>query len=267
VILDLQLSPAQCTWSEYIDAVLAAEAAGFGTVWVLDHLSGVSFDGPTMLECFTLLGALATATSTLRLGALVANVANRSAGLLAVAASTVQTVSEGRLHLGLGAGTSPRSSFAREQLALGITPASTIAERHQRVVDALDLFDSMWSTDRDAEHWKGFPLPEHRPPVVLGVNSVRLAVIAGQRTNGINIRAASDKRSAVLAAAQAARPDDHRPWTTSVWARWDEDLLDPTHPLRVELASEGVDRLILSWFPPPDAKRIAAAAWANRPRA
>ena len=177
VILDLQLSPAQCTWSEYIDAVLAAEAAGFGTVWVLDHLSGVSFDGPTMLECFTLLGSLATATSTLRLGALVANVANRSAGLLAVAASTVQTVSEGRLHLGRGAGTSPRSSFAREQLALGITPASTIAERHQRVVDTLDLFDTMWSTDRDPEHWKGFPLPGHRPPVVLGVNSVRLAVV------------------------------------------------------------------------------------------
>lgn len=263
MIIDIQLSQANSSWAQYLEGVAAAEDAGFGTVWVLDHFSGVSFDGPKMLECFTLLGAMAQATSTIGLGSLVVNVANRYPGMLATASATVQEISGGRLMLGLGAGTSPTSGFAREQHALGIPVAPTVAQRHAHMHATLDLLDEIWSPTRDPETWKGFALPDPRPPVILGVNSTRLATIAGQRTNGVNVRALNTDRSEVLAAAHAARSNNPRPWTTTVWSRYDEALFDPAHPLRRELADDGVDRLILSWFPPVDASVISRAKGIN----
>lgn len=263
MIIDVQLSQANSSWSQYLEGVIAAEEAGFKTLWVLDHLSGVSFDGRTMLECFTLLGALATTTTTIGLGSLVVNAANRHPGVLATAASTVQSISGGRLILGLGAGTSPNSVFAREQHVLGIEIAPSLAGRHRHLSATLDLLDEIWSPSRDTEKWKGFALPEFVPPVILGVNSARLATIAGQRTNGVNVRALNTDRREVLDAAHIARTGNPRPWMTTVWASWDEALLDPSHPLRRELEADGVDRLILSWFPPVDANTIARAAGVN----
>lgn len=264
VIIDVQLSQANSTWAQYLEGVIAAQEAGFATVWVLDHLSGVSFDGSTMLECFTVLGAMAAATTTIGLGSLVVNAANRHPGMLATAAATVQSISGGRFVLGLGAGTSPTSRFAREQDVLGIAVAPRLADRHRHLADTLDLLDEMWSPARDSEKWQGFALPDPAPPVILGVNSTRLATIAGQRTNGVNVRAHNADRREVIAAAHDGRSGNPRPWTTSVWCSWDDALLDPSHPLRVELEADGVDRLILSWFAPVDANVIASAAGVNR---
>lgn len=264
MILDVQLSQANSAWSQYLEGVMAAEEAGFDTVWTLDHLSGVSFDGRTMLECFTLLGAMAAATTTIGLGSLVVNAANRHPGMLATAAATVQAISGGRLILGLGAGTSPTSVFAREQQTLGIEIAPTLAERHRHLGDTLDLLDEIWSPTRDAEKWKGFELPNPAPPILLGVNSTRLATLAGQRTNGVNVRALHANRREILEAASAARSENMRPWMTTVYVSWDEGLLDPSHPLRRELEADGVDRLILSWFPSIDPAAIARAAGVNR---
>ena len=264
MIIDVQLSQANSTWPQYLEGVLAAQEAGFSTVWTLDHLSGVSFDGRTMLECFTVLGAIAAATTTIGLGSLVVNSANRHAGLLATSAATVQSISGGRFVLGLGAGTSPTSRFAREQDVLGIAVRARMAERHRHLGDTLDLLEEMWSPARDSEKWMGFALPDPAPPVILGVNSTRLARIAGQRTNGVNVRAHNTDRREVIAAAHDAKSANLRPWTTSVWCSWDDALLDPSHPLRLELEADGVDRLILSWFPPVDAEVIARAAGVNR---
>ena len=62
--IDLQLSPGAHGWPALRGAALAAEAAGFSTFWTYDHLSGTSLRGDGMLECFTLLGALAASTRT-----------------------------------------------------------------------------------------------------------------------------------------------------------------------------------------------------------
>ena len=91
MIVDIQLSPGHADWPRLRDAVLEAESRGFGAVWVFDHLAGGVLGGETMLECCTLLGALAEATSTIELGTMVANVWNRQPGtLLAAAASVVE---------------------------------------------------------------------------------------------------------------------------------------------------------------------------------
>ena len=102
--IDIQFSPAANDWPALRDAVLRAEADGYDTTWVFDHFDGAMIQGDRpMLECFTLLGALAAATTTIGLGPLVANVANRHPAVLAAAASSVQRISGGRLVLGLGA--------------------------------------------------------------------------------------------------------------------------------------------------------------------
>ncbi len=99
-------------------------------------------------EAFAWLGALAEATRRVELGALVVNAHNRTPATTLVAAATIARLSGRTFHLGLGAGTSPTSSFAREQHATSTPILTPMAARHRRVEAVLDLADQMWAHDR-----------------------------------------------------------------------------------------------------------------------
>src|SRR5690606_23959684 len=92
VILDVQFNAATTSWPAIRDGARAAEMAGFGALWVFDHLAGSSLSGSTSLEMFTLLGALAASTERIALGSMVANVYNRQPGVLAVGAASVEAI-------------------------------------------------------------------------------------------------------------------------------------------------------------------------------
>lgn len=87
------------------EMAIAAEAAGFDSIWVYDHLL-FRFDGRTtgIHECWTILSAIAEATNRAELGTLVMCTGFRNAGLLAKMAATLDHVSGGRLILGVGSG-------------------------------------------------------------------------------------------------------------------------------------------------------------------
>jgi alkanesulfonate monooxygenase SsuD/methylene tetrahydromethanopterin reductase-like flavin-dependent oxidoreductase (luciferase family) len=258
VVVDVQLSAASVDWPRLRDAALTAEAAGFGALWVFDHLAGGSLSGDRMLECTTLLGALAVTTTRIPLGTLVANVWNREPGVLGIAAASVVEVSGGRpLYLGLGAGSSPTSRFAAEHRAVGATIAATLAERHARVERTLTVLDEMWRDDRP-DHMATFPLPRPRPVVLVGVNSRALAEVAGRRADGINVRWFDDRRDDLLAVAVAAR-DPARPFLTTAYARWDEALLDGDHRERRAMEAAGVDRLVLAVIDATEMDQLAKA--------
>lgn len=252
--IDIQLNPAVESWPSLRDGVCVAEEVGFDTAWVFDHFAGAMLSGTSMLECFTLLGALGAATQRIGLGSLVVNIANRPHSVMAMSAASVQHISNGRLILGLGAGAAPNTRWSAEHTELGIDLGQTVAERHRRLSRALDELDRLWGVPA-SDVAATFPRPDPRPPVILGVNSARLAEMAGARCDGVNVRANHPElelllRSATRGRDAAGRRDE--PWDASVWAFFDEALRDPDHPDRQQWASLGVTRLVLVCLTPHD---------------
>jgi alkanesulfonate monooxygenase SsuD/methylene tetrahydromethanopterin reductase-like flavin-dependent oxidoreductase (luciferase family) len=243
VAVDLQLSASHVDWPTLRAASMKAEADGYDALWVLDHLAGATLGGHHNLECFTWLGALAEATSTIELGALVANTWNRQLGTLAVAAASVSAISARRFWFGIGAGTAPDSRWAAEQWAVGAVPPADLGERQARVEQLLDLTDEMWRADRH-HRFATFARPSPTPPRIVGTNSVRLSTIAGRRAEGVNVAWEHPRRDELLDAARRAAAG--RPFVTTTWVPWSPELLDPGHPTRVAMARVGVDRVILT---------------------
>jgi len=258
VIFDLQLNPGVAPWSVLRDAAVAAEDAGYGTLWTVDHLAGDVMHAPDMPECFTLLGALAGVTSRIGLGPLVVNAHNRHPALLANSVATMQNITGGRFVLGIGAGSAPDSPFASERHAVRWPPLPTMAERHDALLAALRAMDEMWADDRRPELAR-FPRPVVRPRVIVGVNSGRLARLAGAHADGINVRAAHPKLAEYVAAVREGRAGSGRGGApeVTVWEHFDETLLDGSDPRVEQWRALGVDRVVLLVFREIDPARIA----------
>lgn len=93
-------------WNDLHDMASRAEALGFDSFWIPDHLifknPGEEPHGPW--ECWSLISALAATTSKMEIGSAVSCVGFRNPGLMAKMADTIDEISGGRLILGLGAG-------------------------------------------------------------------------------------------------------------------------------------------------------------------
>ena len=257
MIIDIQFNQGSAPWPQMLEAVHAAEDAGFATLWNLDHFSGEMFGSEAMYECFSTLASWATVTTRIGLGSLVANMMNRTPGMLAHAATTVQHISAGRLILGVGAGSSPTSPYGGEQRALGIEMLPTMAARHQRLVDTVNEVRRIWSAERP-EEFAGFPRPTPTPRIIAGINSEGLARLAGEHLDGVNIRFNHERRAELLHRARETSGRDD--FDVSVWAWFDPEMADRAHPFVQELAAEGVTRLVLLVRGAPDPDLISGCS-------
>ncbi len=94
------------TWGEVLELARRSEATGWDGFWVADHfMAQEPGESPTgVLEVWSTLAGLASATSRITLGSLVCSVTYRHPAVLASAAVTCDHISDGRFVLGVGAG-------------------------------------------------------------------------------------------------------------------------------------------------------------------
>jgi hypothetical protein len=88
------------------------------------------------------------------------------------------------------------------------------------------------------------------------LNSVPLAVLAGRRADGMNVRWNHPQLAELLAAGRDAFAGRAGTWLPTVWMPFDDDVLDAGHPERLRLEALGVERIVLSWFRAPTVAEI-----------
>jgi alkanesulfonate monooxygenase SsuD/methylene tetrahydromethanopterin reductase-like flavin-dependent oxidoreductase (luciferase family) len=159
---------------EYLAMAGAAEDAGFDSVWVGDHLLYRDEGGERgPIDAMPLLAALATATTRIRLGPLVACLPFRQPAVLAKMVATVAEIGGGRFTLGVGAGWNEA-----EFLAFGIP----FQERVDRTIEGYEIvrrllagervtFAGAWYRTEDAVL---LPRPSSRIPLMVGTTGPRM---------------------------------------------------------------------------------------------
>jgi F420-dependent oxidoreductase-like protein len=184
--------------------VQEAEAAGFDTVFLMDHfyqLPGLGKSDEPMLEAYTTLGALASASESVQLATLVTGNTYRNPTLLAKIITTLDVISAGRAILGLGAGW-----FELEHLQLGYEFGS-FAERFEKLDEALQIIVPMLHGERPTFTGKWYHTenamnePRYRDhiPVMLGGSGEKKTFrLAARYADHLNIIAPLDDLPAKL---------------------------------------------------------------------
>jgi F420-dependent oxidoreductase-like protein len=165
------------TYDQQLAAAQTAEQAGFAGYFRTDHLQregrAAGLPGPT--DAWVTLAGLARETSRLRLGSLMTCSTFRNPAHLAIMVAQVDSMSGGRVELGLGAG-----SFAGEHHTLGI-PWASLQERFEQLQEQLELIRGLWATPLselysfEGRHYKihdypamAKPLQSPHPPILVG---------------------------------------------------------------------------------------------------
>jgi F420-dependent oxidoreductase-like protein len=141
------------------EVAVTAEAAGFYSLWVMDHYYqiegwfGESYNDP-MMEAYTALGYLAGVTEKPTLGALVTGVVYRLPSVLLKMVNTLDVLSGGRAYFGVGA-----AWYEQEAEGFGVPYPST-SERFEWLEDTLQLAHALWQSDETSFEGKQFSAPK-----------------------------------------------------------------------------------------------------------
>lgn len=176
-----------------------AEAAGYDSVFVMDHfyqLPGLGTPDQPMLEAYTALGGLATATERVQLGTLVTGNTYRNPTLLAKAITTLDVVSQGRAILGIGTGW-----YELEHDSLGFE-FGTFSDRFNKLDEALQIILPMIKGERPTFSGKYYRAQEamaeprfrpHIPLMIGGSGEKKTIPLAAKYFDHLNIIAGFDE--------------------------------------------------------------------------
>ncbi len=255
-------------------AAVRAEALGYDSVWVSDHVvvpnANVTNFGETMFDPLVTLAVIAGATTRVRLGTTVLIVPYRNAVVTAKMVSSLDALSGGRVVLGVGAGW-----VAAESAMLGVP----FTERGAMTDEYLDAMRELW-TSRDpsftgkytrfsALRFEPKPVQTPHPPVWVGGHSpaaLRRTVRVGAAWHPIN-RPPADLRAGRAELARLSQASG-RTTPPALTLRNDIRILRPGEPVPLpghggrvlagepsalvdqiaELADCGVEHLVLEFL-------------------
>jgi alkanesulfonate monooxygenase SsuD/methylene tetrahydromethanopterin reductase-like flavin-dependent oxidoreductase (luciferase family) len=179
-------------WPSLRGAVLEAEAAGFDSLWVDDHLLNDEGEpGTPKLEAWSVADALAVLTSRPTIGHLVTANTFRSPGLTAKLAITLDHLSAGRAVLGMGAGW-----FEREHRAFGLEFGATAGQRLERLDESVGIVRRLLDGERvdHAGPWYRLvdavaaprPIQSHLPILIGGMGPRRTIPLVARSADAWN---------------------------------------------------------------------------------
>ncbi len=197
-----------------------AEAAGFDSVFVMDHFYQLPMLGTPdqpMLEAYTALGGLATATQKVQLGTMVTGNTYRNPTLLAKAITTLDVMSQGRAILGIGTGW-----FELEHDSLGYE-FGTFTDRFNKLDEALEIILPMLAGERPTFEGKYYRTREamaeprfrdHIPLLIGGSGEKKTIPLAARHFDHLNVIAGFDELPhKVQVAKEACEKIDRDPAT------------------------------------------------------
>lgn len=259
-----------------------AEELGFDAMYVADHTGDWRDLSGHWFECWTVLAAMAVATSRIRIGPLIANPILRSPVLLAKEAVALDHLSDGRLELGIGTGI---TDF--DHLATGVDQWP-MPERLARFAEYVGVVDGLLRARDRAFRFSGTyfrsegtpatpgPVQQPRPPITVAGQSPALLAVAAERADcwntlgqpgrglaeSLEVTRRQNDRLDELCLARGRRPGDLRR-SLLLFEELDawvspgalEEVVSAFH-------GAGVNEFILFW-PPDDRRELLERAAAD----
>jgi probable F420-dependent oxidoreductase len=183
-------------WESVVEYAVAAERAGYDSLWLSDHLSlslaryGGSPEPRALFNAIVTMAALARVVTRPRLGALVFCEALRPAPVLAKSLATVDRISEGRLDVGIGAGWYEPDY---DGIGMEMPPPRERLERLREAVLVLrGLLDGGPFTFEGSHHRTSAAVNQPNavqrptPPIIVGGKGDRLLALAAEVADGWN---------------------------------------------------------------------------------
>ncbi len=200
-------APSAQAWA---DLARQAEDLGYVSFQIDDHFPGQLSPVPAIM-------AAACATTTLKVGTLVAGVDFRNPVVFAKEAATIDLLSEGRFMMGIGAG------WLKDDYAIAGIDQADADTRIARLSEAVDIFRGMWgegSFSYSGEHFKvaevdGRPKPVSDIPILIGGGGQKILSLAAQKADIVGVNPKIVARSinpASMATAAADVVDQKIAW-------------------------------------------------------
>ncbi len=210
------LSHEQFRTDELLDQAQAAEQAGFRYLWASDHLQPWQDNqGHSMFPWLT-LALVGQRTNRVEFGTGVTCPTYRyHPATVAQAFASLAILAPGRVFLGLGTGERLNEQAATNQFGRYV-------ERHDRLIEAIELIRQLWSGQRisfagryfQTNQLKLYDLPSSSPPIFVAAGGPKSARLAGQYGDGWISQAAAVKDPKLVTAfqqgAQASGRDPSR---------------------------------------------------------
>jgi probable F420-dependent oxidoreductase len=223
---DTSLGGEPASWEGIRAAAVAAEATGFDSIWVSDHLflDWGKYGGPEdrqgSFECWTTLAALAAVTEKVRLGSLTLCNDFRNPALLAKMIATLDLLSDGRVDAGLGAGWyEPEYAAAGidfDRPAVRIRRAGEAAEIVRRLLQGEELTFEGRYYSLDGAICRPLPVQAPTPPIWMGGKGDLLLKTVARHADGWNfswIGSFEAYEERLQAAFRACEEEDRDPQT------------------------------------------------------